>query len=439
MKVLVTGASGLLGSHVAELLSARGTQVRALVRKTSNRRHLETLRNVELFEGSVEQGDRVREAIDGVDAVVHAAGLVKARNTDEFFAINVGGTSNLIDAARRRGRPLDRFVYVSSLEACGPSADGTPVPADQESPVTSYGRSKLAAEKVVLSAKNEMPVVILRPGAIYGPRDEMCIRDRIRGPLSLNINEELGCLVEGFDTPPYMMMPHHKAYQGGLVEKAGYTKAKDFYAWSYKVGDLNARTKKAHEEIKALPEVSHRTVSPKSLEGDVALLCDVFNDAWSENWGFVPFTRAEGRKMAADFKLLLLPEITCIVSIEGEPAAVALAVPNLNEMTRDLDGKLFPLGLPKLLWRLKVEGPRSARLIILGIRKKWRHIRKYAALSAFMYAEMNDGGKRLGIKEGELGWTLEDNGRVNAGIATMGAKRYKTYRVYEKPIANGAV
>lgn len=260
----------------------------------------------------------------------------------------------------------------------------------------------------------------------------------IRGPLSLNINEELGCLVEGFDTPPYMMMPHHKAYQGGLVEKAGYTKAKDFYAWSYKVGELNARTKRAHEEIKALPEISHRTVSPKSLEGDVALLCDVFNDAWSENWGFVPFTRAEGRKMAADFKLLLLPEITCIVSIDGEPAAVALAVPNLNEMTRDFDGKLFPLGLPKLLWRLKVEGPRSARLIILGIRKKWRHVRKYAALSAFMYAEMNEGGKKLGIKEGELGWTLEDNGRVNAGIAMMGAKRYKTYRVYEKSIANGA-
>ncbi|MGO9837635.1 MAG: NAD-dependent epimerase/dehydratase family protein [Polyangiaceae bacterium] len=171
MKVLVTGASGLLGSHVAELLSARGTQVRALVRKSSNRKHLETLRNVELFEGSVEQADRVREAIDGVDAVVHAAGLVKARNTDEFFAVNVGGTSNLIDAARRRGRPLDRFVYVSSLEACGPSADGSPIAADQENPVTSYGRSKLAAEKVVLSARNEMPVVILRPGAIYGPRD----------------------------------------------------------------------------------------------------------------------------------------------------------------------------------------------------------------------------------------------------------------------------
>jgi hypothetical protein len=261
---------------------------------------------------------------------------------------------------------------------------------------------------------------------------------RVRGPLSLNVNEELGCLVDGFDTPPYMMMPHHLRYQGGLVEKAGYTKAKDFYAWSYRVGELNARTKRGHQEIKSLPEVSHRTISSKTLGQDVELLVDVFNDAWSENWGFVPFTRAEARKMAADFKLLLLPEITCVVSIHGEPAAFALAIPNLSEMTRDFDGKLFPLGLPKLLWRLKVEGPRSARLILLGIRKKWRNQRKYAALSAFMYGEMNEGGKKLGIKEGELGWTLEDNGRVNAGILAMGAKRYKTYRVYEKPIANGA-
>lgn len=262
--------------------------------------------------------------------------------------------------------------------------------------------------------------------------------NRIRGPLSLNVNEELGCLVDGFDTPPYMMMPHHRPYQGGLIERAGYAKVKDFYAWSYSVGTVNKRTQRGHDEILSLPEISHRKMSLKNLDKDVDMVVDLFNDAWSDNWGSVPFTRVEAAKMAADFKMLLLPDITCIVSIDGEPAAFALAIPNLNELVRDLGGKLFPFGLPKLLWRLKVEGPKSARLILLGIRKKWRHVRKYAALSAFMYTEMNDGGKRLGIKDGELGWTLEDNGRVNAGIMTMGAKRYKTYRVYEKALASSA-
>lgn len=171
MKVLVTGASGFLGGHIAEHLAARGDVVRALLRKTSKRDHLEKLPGVELFEGSVEDAERTAQALEGVDAVVHAAGLVKARDVDEFFAVNVGGTSNVVEAARRGRTPPRRFVFVSSLTACGPSADGSPVPADQEIPNNAYGRSKLAAEKVVLAAQGEMHVVILRPGAIYGPRD----------------------------------------------------------------------------------------------------------------------------------------------------------------------------------------------------------------------------------------------------------------------------
>ncbi len=171
MKILVTGASGFLGGHVAEQLAARGDTVRAMVRRTSNKKHLESLRGVELFEGSVEQVGRVREAVDGVDAIVHCAGIVKARSSDEFFTVNVGGTSNLVDAARKLGKRLQRFVHVSSLEAVGPSADGRPVPADQENPVTAYGRSKLAAEKVVLAARDDIAVTLLRPSGIYGPRD----------------------------------------------------------------------------------------------------------------------------------------------------------------------------------------------------------------------------------------------------------------------------
>jgi len=251
---------------------------------------------------------------------------------------------------------------------------------------------------------------------------------RARGPFSLSINEESGCLVSGFDSPPVLLCAHHRAYQGGLIEKSGYAKVKDLFGWKYVVSELKARVKKAHEEILALPEVTSRPASLKHVERDVNMIVDVFNDAWSDNWGFVPSTRTEVRKMAADFKLILEPQITRIAFIDGEPAAVAVALPNINEMIGDLRGRLFPLGLPKLLYRLKVQGPRSA----------YRHVRKYAALSAFLYGELALSGKRIGIEWGELGWTLEDNGAVNAGIRSMGGQHYKTYRIYEKVLDSGA-
>ena len=257
---------------------------------------------------------------------------------------------------------------------------------------------------------------------------------KARGPYSLSINEEAGCLVEGFDQPPVLLNPHHRSYQGGLIEQAGYTKEKDLLGWRYEVGDLNARVRKARDDIKAMPEVSSRPLSKKDLARDVTITLDIFNDAWSDNWGFVPATRKEAAKMQADLKLFLMPEITRIVTIDGEPAAVALALPNVNELIPDLHGKLFPFGIAKLLYRLKVQGAKSGRLLILGIKKKYRLQRKYAGLSLFLYAEMNDGGRRVGMTWGELGWTLEDNAAVNTGIRMMGAKKYKTYRVYSKEL-----
>jgi hypothetical protein len=257
---------------------------------------------------------------------------------------------------------------------------------------------------------------------------------RIRGPLSLSLNEEMGCLVDGFDTPPMIMMPHHRSYQGGLIEKAGFEKLKDAYAWRYHVGDVPARVRKAHDDIEAMPEVKSRHVDMKNLDADLRIVMDVYNDAWNDNWGFLALTERELSKMAADLKLIAIPELSYITEIDGEPAAVALALPNLNELIADMKGKLGPLGLPKLLWRLKVVGPHTARLIILGIRKKFRNVRKYAALSAFLYAKMNAAGKQLGLEGGELSWTLEDNAPVNTGIKLMGGKVYKTYRIYEKSL-----
>jgi GNAT superfamily N-acetyltransferase len=261
---------------------------------------------------------------------------------------------------------------------------------------------------------------------------------RARGPISLNVNEELGCLVEGFDTPPYLMMPHHRPYQSKLIEGAGYQKAKDFFAWSYETGDLNARTKKAHDEFTKMPEVKVRTFDMDNLGRDVDIAVEIFNDAWSDNWGFVPLTRSEAQKMAKDFKLILVKDLTKMVEIDGEPAAMAVAVPNINDLVKDLDGKLFPTGLFKLLYRLKVVGPSSARLMLLGIRKKYRNVRKYAAMSVFLYGEMNNAGRRVGTTRGELSWTLEDNAPVNTGIKLVGGKKYKTYRVYDKSLEGAA-
>ncbi|MDB4946011.1 MAG: hypothetical protein JWP97_5545 [Labilithrix sp.] len=257
---------------------------------------------------------------------------------------------------------------------------------------------------------------------------------RARGPYNLSINEEAGCLVEGFEYPPTLLNPHARSYQGGLIEKAGYAKEKDLFGWRYEVADLNPRVRKARDDIRAMPEVVARPLSKKDIERDVKLTLEVFNDAWSDNWGFVPATKREADKMAADFKLFMIPEITSLVTIDGEPAAVAIALPNINELIPDLDGKLFPFGLAKLLYRLKVQGARSGRMLILGIKKKYRLQRQYAGLSLFLYAEMSEGGRRIGMTWGELGWTLEDNAAVNTGIRLMGAKKYKTYRVYAKEL-----
>jgi hypothetical protein len=257
---------------------------------------------------------------------------------------------------------------------------------------------------------------------------------RLRGPLSMNINEEMGCLVEGFDTPPSIMMPHHRPYQGGLIEQAGLSKLKDVYAWTYSIGKVPLRAQKAHDDIAAMPDVKVRPLNASRMLDEVGIVMDIFNDAWSENWGFVPLSKAELAKMAADLKLILVPELTFLVSIDGEPAAVALALPNINELIGDFDGKLSVVTVPKLLWRLKVRGAKSGRLIILGVRKKYRHVRRFGGLSAYLYVAMNHAAEKLGMTTGELSWTLEDNSAINAGIRLMGGRIYKRYRVYERSL-----
>lgn len=169
--MLLTGASGFLGSHVAELLVRGGHEVRALVRRSSKTEFLESL-GVELAYAVLERGEGLREAVRGCDAVVHGAAIVKGRTEAEFLEVNDGGTRHLLEATLAEAPGVRRFVLVSSLEVVGPSPDGAPVPEDAPPrPITRYGRSKLASERTVLARKGDLPVTILRPTAIYGPRD----------------------------------------------------------------------------------------------------------------------------------------------------------------------------------------------------------------------------------------------------------------------------
>jgi hypothetical protein len=256
----------------------------------------------------------------------------------------------------------------------------------------------------------------------------------IRGPISLNMAEEVGCLVEGFDTPPMILMPHHRHYQGQLIEAAGFGRIRDFFAWRYVVGNIPPRAARGHEEIARLPEVRVRMIDSKNFQRDVAQLLDIYKDAWEDSWGFTGLTEEEAARTGSELRLIMIPELTRIIDIDGEAAAMAYAVPNINEMIADLGGKIGVTEMAKLLYRLKVRGPKTARLIGLGIRKKYRHVRKYAGLSAYLYVEMNRAGQRLGIQWGELSYTDEANGPVNVGIKMMGGQIYKRYRLFERAV-----
>jgi nucleoside-diphosphate-sugar epimerase len=170
MKILVTGASGFLGSHIVEQVIAQKDEARALVRHSSNKAHLEGQRGVEIALGDVGAADSLEKAMEGVDAVIHSAGLVKARSQKEFDEVNTAGTAMVLASAKRAG--VKRFVYVSSLTVVGSSVDGKPVAKDAPAaPLTGYARSKWAAEELVRSEAKNLPVTIIRPPLIYGPRD----------------------------------------------------------------------------------------------------------------------------------------------------------------------------------------------------------------------------------------------------------------------------
>ena len=261
-------------------------------------------------------------------------------------------------------------------------------------------------------------------------------RTRLRGPFTLDSKGETGVLIDGFDTPPRIGMPHNKPYVGALIESTGFAKAKDFYCWWYTSGTIDPRTKRIAERTKALPNVRVRPMDLKHFRREVDIIRDIYNSAWSGNWGFTPFTSDELEIIASEYKMFVDTEIALVAEVDGKPAAMCFAIPDVNELVKDFDGELVkrPLNLVKLLFRLRFARPRHARLILLGVKEEFRASHKYGTLAAVLYVEVAERGARRGYVGGELGWTLEDNVMINRGIERMGARRYKTYRVYEKAL-----
>jgi hypothetical protein len=186
--------------------------------------------------------------------------------------------------------------------------------------------------------------------------------------------------------------------------------------------------------VRALPEVTLRTADRAKLETELKQVLEIQDDAWRDNWGHVSFTPDELKAAVDALKLLIEPELAILAEIDGRTVAMAIALPNLNEAISDLDGKLFPLGWAKLLYRLKVRRPKSARLCLLGIRKEYRGVKRYAGLALALVAEIQMRGRKLGIEYGELSWTLEDNVPITLLIRSMRAELYKKYRVYEESL-----
>jgi hypothetical protein len=263
---------------------------------------------------------------------------------------------------------------------------------------------------------------------------------RMFGPVSLYFNDEVGCLVEGFEYPPNLMMAHSRRYQGELIEAYGCVKEKDLLCWRYD-GTLPfpKRVLAAWEQIKNLPEVRLRSIDVKHLDTEMANIMTIYNDAWEGKWGMVPALPEETKKVVKELKLIVDPDIAFIAEVNGEAAGMCIALPNLNEALAGLDGRLFQFGLPigaaRLLWRLKVRHPKSTRLMMLGIRKDIRqNVKRYGGLSAAMYVEVAKRGVAKGYEWGELSWTREDDAPINLGIRSMGAHVYKKYRVYKKDL-----
>ncbi|MGD1880644.1 MAG: dATP pyrophosphohydrolase [Kiloniellaceae bacterium] len=256
---------------------------------------------------------------------------------------------------------------------------------------------------------------------------------RALGPFNLSINEESGLLIEGFQHPPSMLMGHARPYYGPQVEAAGYRKIKDLICYHYDARPPMPRAMSLMLRKTAKTErLTVRALDMRRYHDDLAIIMDIFNDAWSDNWGFVPMSQAELRHMAKSLKPIVRPESIAIAELDGVPVAMAIGLPNVNEAIADLNGRLLPFGWAKLLWRLKVKTTKTARVPLMGVRKAYHGSMLGAALALGVIESIRQAQKAIGVEGGELSWILEDNLPMRRMIEQFGGVAYKTYRVYER-------
>jgi len=252
----------------------------------------------------------------------------------------------------------------------------------------------------------------------------------VRGPVNPSLHEAAGVLVEGFDDAPYALMAYNPRSYAGFVEGAGYARVKDLYSWELDLRQpLPERILRIADRVRGRYGVTIRPVSLKRFDAELEILKLLYREAWTDNWGFVPPTDAEIRQLAVELKPVADAELVLFAEINGEPVACAVCIPDVNQILKRMDGRLLPFGVVHFLRRKQIVN--RVRMLLLGVLPKVRRLGLYPLL----IAESTARAARGGYERGEVGWTLEDNHLINAGIEAAGGRRTKVYRLYEKPLA----
>ena len=256
------------------------------------------------------------------------------------------------------------------------------------------------------------------------------------GPISISIWDEPGLLIEGFDQPPMAMMGHHRPAYRGWIEAAGYAKAKDLLTYDLDIDkDQPTLIKRMVAAGEKNSRIRIRNVDKSKFDREAAIILNLLNDAWSDNWGFVPLTDAEIAYAGKKLKPIIYEDLVRIAELDGEPVAFMLTIPDVNEMTADLNGKLFPFGFVKLLWRLRNPKVSRIRVPLMGVTKRL-HGTRLAGTIAYMLIEYIRRAcvENYGVQQGEFGWVLEDNQGMMSIAELPGATINHRYRVYQKTL-----